>query len=311
MPTYNVSGWIWAGLNTPTTLLPVTITDDGPDMSAYFTDDFTETLNIGGTTYTNPQGGTYQLTFEDSDGDTHIENFLLFSTGSNFIFIPMPGSEFDNGSEVTVLGGWQEWTTGFAWDDVVCFVAGTYVVTPTGARLIETLEVGDLVLTKDNGIQAIRWIGRKALAAQTLRAAPHLQPVTIKKDAFGAGVPKRDLQFSPQHRVLISNPSLEKCHGSNEVLVPAKGLLDGQTAVQSCGQGVEYIHILFDRHEIVFTEGLASESFQPGSVGIDAIDMGARAELFELFPQLQYGLESYGPTARPSLTVQETRAMFI
>jgi len=55
----------------------------------------TETLTILGTTYTDPQGGTYQLVFDDSGGTSHTEDFLLWSTGSNFIFAPLPGSSFD------------------------------------------------------------------------------------------------------------------------------------------------------------------------------------------------------------------------
>jgi hypothetical protein len=223
----------------------------------------------------------------------------------------MPGSAFDTGSEVTVLGGWQSWIPGFLWDDVVCFTTGTLILTPTGSRPIETLDIGDLVLTKDNGIQAVRWIGRKRLDASALRAAPHLRPITIRKDAFGAGVPERDLRVSPQHRVLLDQSVMSVLHGASEVLAPAKGLVDGRLVLEGDTQDVEYIHILFDSHEVVFTEGLASESFQPGSVGVDGMDAAARSELFELFPQLKGGLECFGPSARPSLTVRETQALIL
>ncbi len=309
MPTFNVTGWIWSSTGSPTTLLPVTITDDDANLSPYFTDDFTENLTIGGTTYNNPQAGTFELTFTDSGGTSHTEDFLLFYTGSNFIFVPLPGSEFDSGSIVTSLGGWQDWTTGPLWSDVVCFTSGTSILTPTGPKLIDSLAVGDLVLTKDNGIQAIRWIGKKYLSRSELQAAPHLRPVTIKKDAYGAGVPNRDVSFSPQHRILYSDPAASLAFGSRDVLVPAKGLIDGENAVSSALQDVEYIHILFDQHEIVFADGLASESFQPGQMGAKAIGEDACAELFELFPQLQYGLEAYGPSARRCLTVTETQSI--
>ena len=182
-------------------------------------------------------------------------------------------------------------------------------VAPTWPRSIETLEIGDLLLTKDNGIQAIRWIGRKVLEADALRAAPHLRPITIRKDALGVGVPERDIEVSPQHRILLNDAALSMVCGRSEVLAPAKGLVDGQRILIRKMRSVEYIHLLFDSHEIVFTEGLASESFQPGSVGIESVDAAARAELFELFPQLQYGLQTYGPSVRPSLTVRETRSL--
>ena len=162
MPTYNVQGWIWGGLGGLTTLLPVTITDGVGDteMSPYFTSDSDETVTINGTTYTNPQGGMYELTFEDSGGTSHTEDFLLFYTGSNFIFVPLPGSSFDTGSEITSLGGWQDYISGFTWSDVTCFITGTLIHTSLGALKIETINPGDLIKTPA-GFSSVFWIGRR------------------------------------------------------------------------------------------------------------------------------------------------------
>ncbi len=73
---------------------------------------------------------------------------------------------------------------------------------------------------------------------------------------------------------------------------------------------VEYFHMLFDSHEIVFAEGCASESFHPGEQGWKALDQATRDEILDLFPELENGdFASYGQPARPSLKVQEGRAL--
>lgn len=310
MVTYNVDGWIWAGTGSATTLSPIEINDDDANLSPYFIDDFGETLEISGTTYTNPRGGTYELTFNDSGGTSHTENLILFYTGSNFIFIPQVGSAFDDGSVVTGLGGWQEFTTGFVWTDIVCFTLGTNLSTPTGSRPIETLTIGDLVITRDNGLQPIRWIGRKIITGARLHAMPHLNPVMIKKNAFGPGAPEKDMWLSPQHRVLHESASSMLQFGSREILVPAKGLVNNDTIITDTSQSsVEYIHLMFDNHEIVYSDGIASESFHPGDMAISALEDASRAELFDIFPELQCSPKSYGPSARPIISVTEANSL--
>lgn len=311
MPAYNVDGFIWSGLGTPTTLVPVQITDDDPNLSSYFANDLNETITIGGATYTNARGGTYQLTFTDSSGASHTEDLLLFSTGSNFIFIPLPGSNFDTGSVVTGLGGWQNWTTGFAWTDVVCFTKGTEIATPTGARLIETLNIGDLVITHDNGLKPIKWIGKKKITGARQYAFAHLRPVKIKKDALGPNTPQKDIWLSPQHRVHHKSHQSAMQYGRNEVLIPAKGMINDTTIMTDNSlKTITYIHILFERHELVFADGLACESFHPGTLGIDAIDDAARTELFDIFPDLRCNPGGYGSHARHPLSVTEAQHLY-
>lgn len=289
MATYNVQGWVWTGLGSPTTLSPVTISDDDPTMSAYFTSDATESITIGGSTYFDPQGGSYELTFTDSDGDTHTEDFLLFNTGSSFVFVPMPGSEFDDGSTVDSLGGWQEYTSGFAWTDVVCFVRGTMIATPMGERAIETLEVGEQVSTRDNGDQAISWIGWNQVDFLNLSKAnvSKLLPIRISAGALGAGMPNRDLLVSPQHRILVQSKICNRMFGQDTALVAAKNLTDlpGIHSDTSLAK-VDYFHFLLGRHEIVFSEGAASESLFTGAEALKVVSRDALEEILGLFPEL-------------------------
>ncbi len=294
MPTYNIQGWIWSGTGSATTLSPVTISDDDPQMSPYFTNDFTETVTVGGTTYTNPHGGTYELTFTDSGGTSHTEDLLLWSTGSNFIFAPLPGSAFDTGSVVTGLGGWQNWTTGFNWTDVTCFTTGALISTSQGQQRIETIKVGDRVKTLD-GFSVVRWIGRRCVGFEELARSPKLRPIRIMAGTLGAELPKRDLLVSRQHRMLVQSKIANRMFGESEVLIPAIKLteLPGIFTDESA-DSVNYFHLLFDKHEIIFAEGAPTESLFTGPEALKAISPESREEILALFPavaELDYSPE--------------------
>lgn len=193
---------------------------------------------------------------------------------------------------------------------VICFTPGCFITTPRGPCLVENLKVGDLVITADNGLQAIRWIGRKPITGARLQAYPELRPVLIRKDAFGAGCPNRDMHVSPQHRMMVSSSRTLLDYGESEVLAPAKGLVNNASVLVDFQlHSTEYIHILFDRHEIVFANGTPTESFHPGHMAMSSVDQNAREELFEIFPELEHQPLEYGPSARLSLKVKEVESL--
>ncbi|TNE66376.1 MAG: type I secretion protein [Rhodobacteraceae bacterium] len=169
---------------------------------------------------------------------------------------------------------------------IPCFTPGTLIATPKGEMKVEELKVGDRVITRDNGIQQIRWIGQKTLSGADLAARSELNPVLIRKGALGAGLPERDMMVSPNHRMLVSNEKAALLFDEHEVLVAAKHLtrMDGVDVVEA--SGLTYIHVMFDRHEVVLSDGTWSESFQPGDYTLSGIGEEAREELFTLFPEL-------------------------
>ncbi|MEL7300140.1 MAG: Hint domain-containing protein [Pseudomonadota bacterium] len=177
-------------------------------------------------------------------------------------------------------------------ENIICFTPGTTIATPRGARPVESLRPGDLVLTRDNGIQPIRWVGQRTVPAMEDFAPIEVAPSVLS----GATAP---LLVSPQHRLLFSGFKSELLFGEREVLVAAKHLLDGHAVRQSPRAEVTYIHIMFDRHELVFANGAATESFFAGDSAMDALEGAAREELFSVFPELR----SAGPrpTARRAL----------
>jgi Ca2+-binding RTX toxin-like protein len=184
---------------------------------------------------------------------------------------------------------------------IICFVRGTMIETLDGPRPIEDLEVGDAVITLDSGVQKLRWIGSRTVAAKG-----NLAPIRIAAGALGND---RDLYVSPQHRMLIDDWRAELFFNAPEVLVAAKHLVNGNSIQKVTGGEVEYFHLLFDRHEIVMANGALSESFHPGEIGMGALENAAREEILQLFPELREDARSFGPAARTSLKAHEGRLL--
>ncbi|MEO0863459.1 MAG: Hint domain-containing protein, partial [Pseudomonadota bacterium] len=193
---------------------------------------------------------------------------------------------------------------------IICFTPGTRIATQTGEKAVETLVPGDRVFTRDNGIQTLRWVGRRDLSAADLHRNPEFQPILIRQGALGKDLPERDMLLSPQHRMLVTSDLAEVMFQEREVLVPAKHLtgLDGVDQVTT--DTVSYLHLMFDQHEVVLADGAWSESFQPGDQSLRGVGADQRAEILSLFPELETlaGHDAY-PAARPSLKRYEAELL--
>lgn len=181
---------------------------------------------------------------------------------------------------------------------VPCFTPGTQIATPQGLVDVAALRTGDLVFTRDHGLQEIRWVGKRVLTKDELSRLPHLRGITIEKDALGENIPDRDMTVSPNHRVLVSDAKVELVFGEREVLISAKHLCGLPGISKSDAETETYIHFLFDRHEIVLSDQLWSESFQPGQQALAGLDTAQRDEIFELFPELEGQPSEVFQTAR-------------
>lgn len=158
-----------------------------------------------------------------------------------------------------------------------CFVSGTRIETDCGDIPVEDIRVGDLVRTMDHGLQPVRWTGQRRVSA-----TDQFAPVRISKGALGN---KRDLLVSPQHRILISGWRAELLFGENQILAAAKHLCNHDKIHIARQSQVTYVHLLFDRHEIIFSEGIPSESFDPCGQMLED-DRMLRVELEQLFPEI-------------------------
>ena len=187
-----------------------------------------------------------------------------------------------------------------------CFTPGTMIATPEGEQPVERLNVGDDILTRDNGVQQIRWIGSRRMSGKELANAPHLNPILIKAGAFGGELPVRDMQLSPNHRVLVSSDATALYFEEREVFVAAKHLVNNRGVYEVESVGTTYVHFLFDRHEVVLSDGTWSESFQPGDMSLRGIGNAQRQEIYDLFPDLrERAYAKRYPAARRVLTAEE------
>lgn len=169
-----------------------------------------------------------------------------------------------------------------------CFARGTLIETGQGPLPVEELAPGMLVVTRDNGLQPVRWIGSRVLCSKTLDTSPNLRPIRIAAGALGKGLPLRDLIVSPQHRILVRSKIALKMFGTPEVLVAAKQLLQiNGIDIADDMPAVEYFHFLFDQHEIVLSEGAETESLYTGPEALKSVGRQAQAEIFALFPELR------------------------
>ncbi|VDC26064.1 Hint domain-containing protein [Pseudogemmobacter humi] len=189
---------------------------------------------------------------------------------------------------------------------VICFTPGTRIMTPTGPERVENLHPGDLVQTRDNGAQEVLWTGSRRMTGARLYAMPHLRPVRLREGALGSGRPDGDLVVSPQHRMLVSGPAARALFNTDEVLVAAGDLVNDHSVLVDPGlREVTYHHLLLERHEIVFANGLETESFHPSAADPDSLDQGDRARLTALMPGLAADPMCYGDFARRMLSSPE------
>lgn len=192
-----------------------------------------------------------------------------------------------NGSFTLPTGQTVEYSRFENGTGIPCLVCGTLVETAQGERPVEDLEVGDFIPTQENGLQQIRWIGRRKFSSAELAARPNLRPVRILANSLGNGFPARDLLVSRQHRMLVRSVIAERMFDTSEVLIPAIKLTElPGVFVDDTVDTVEYVHILFDRHEIIYAERAPTESLFTGPEAMKSVSIEAQNEILSIFPEV-------------------------
>lgn len=186
-------------------------------------------------------------------------------------------------------------------DSVICFTPGTRILTAKGARPVETLRPGDLIVTRDEGLQPLRWTG-----ATRALARGDLAPIRFAPHVLGS---ERPLLVSPRHRMLIEGHAAQLLFGAEEVFAAACHLVDDESVTRVEGGEVTYIHLALDRHQVILAEGAPTESFFVGDEALKALSPQARESLFRAMPHLRADPTRYGATARPCLKKHEARLL--
>ncbi|WP_406645142.1 Hint domain-containing protein [Aliisedimentitalea scapharcae] len=261
------------------------VTGNGEVSATFNIDSALRTASLG-------QAGQEGFTVEilDSSGGivgsmTILPTVNSFSTYSMDVLFPSSGTYT---LRMTELG--PNNSLGAIIDNVelmVCFCNGTMISTPGGPRPVESLRVGETILTQQ-GPDVLRWIGKRHVSATDRASNPSLHPVRISAGALGAGLPARDLRVSRQHRMLCSNRIVSTMFNEPSVLVAAIRLvgLPG-VSLDEIPKAVTYYHLALHRHQVIYAEGAPTESFRITRNSLASLSSDGRKELFALFPDLQ------------------------
>lgn len=138
-----------------------------------------------------------------------------------------------------------------------CFLRGTLIATATGEVAVEALKIGDLVATAEGRHEPVRWIAHNNFTLTGRSWPKWVMPVRISAGALADGVPKRDLNVSPSHALLIDG-----------VLIKAIDLVNGTTITQPKPDSshIDFYHVMLSRHDAILAEGAAAETLllEPG-----------------------------------------------
>ncbi len=246
-------------------------------------------------------GDTVTINVPGQGNVTYIGTTFYLADGTR-VFTPTDGKVLQSGTFVSSTFVTTQGPLDVGDLGPPCFTPGTLIETPDGPRLVEDLQPGDMVTTADHGAQPLLWVG-----STRVEARDKLAPIRFEAGVLGLD---RPLTVSPQHRMLVADWRAPYLFGHSEVLIAAHCLVNDDTVTRVESDEVEYIHLLFSRHEIVIANGAKSESYYPGHAVTQA-DRDAQAEVLHLFPELRSRDPVMPETARPVIRPREARALAI
>ena len=218
-----------------------------------------------------------RYTMMATDGDRIEVMLMRLATGAALALPLSPMTSSADYTLVAVDAAPQE--TRLA--DLLCvsFARGTMITLADGQqRAIEDLQPGDRVLTRDHGPQPVRWLGKA-----TLRAVGAFAPVVITSGTLGN---MGDLIVSPHHRVFLYQRQRKAGLQTSELLVQARYLVDHETVFQREGGFVDYFSLVFDRHEIIYAEGVPAESLMVNDATLHRLPSELADDVKKRFPGL-------------------------
>lgn len=282
---------------------PVTGSDDAPGIAA----------GSGVGTPGDPVAVLGELTLMAADGDQIA--IAVVRTGSALLALPL--TPLRRAMDYTLIRCAPPQDS-LRLTDLACasFVRGTRITRADGTQAeISTLTPGDLILTRDHGPQPLRWIGRA-----TLRAHGSFAPVVI-----GAGVlgNRGALSVSQHHRMFLyqrgrfvgdrfardtgttrtgtlraeappgaslpGGPARDPARLAPraEVLLQARYLVDGDRVTLRSGGFVDYVSLVFDRHEIIYAAGIPVESLLVSEATVTRLPDALAEDLLRHAPGLE------------------------
>ncbi len=190
-----------------------------------------------------------QITIDNfaATSSSYVDGDYVLSNGTTNVDLDFGAAQSLATLSYSVEGG----NTIVTSDEAACYCRGTLIRTLGGDRRIETLKIGDKVMTMSGKAQLIKWIGKHAYHGRFIIGRKEILPICIKAGALDDNIPGRDLWISPHHAMYLDG-----------VLIEAKDLVNGASIVQAeRADKVEYFHIELETHDVIVAEGALSETF--------------------------------------------------
>jgi len=164
---------------------------------------------------------------------------------------------------------------------------GASVRTPCGERRIEMVRAGDLVVTRDHGLQPVRMVLRRDVSKASIARDNTLAPVCLGPRAIGPMMPRKPVWLAPEHRLLVPGYRLNGARNKENGLIKARELAGASDAVHvvQSARGVSYFTIVFDEHELFCVNGLPVESYLPSATALERLNSRLRRDIVRLFPK--------------------------
>lgn len=170
---------------------------------------------------------------------------------------------------------------------------GANLRTPIGEKHVEFLRVGDLIVTRDNGLKPVRMIWTRTVTAAEMAADPSLAPITLAPRAIGPMMPQKTVSIGGAHRLLVPGWRLDDEEDTENCLVPARDMEGLGEPAKSHEEDVTYYNIVFETPQVFCANGLPIESFSPYSEILKVVPKKVCEELRQTFPDLNPKLDDY------------------
>lgn len=289
----------WHELSTTKLLTSLQI-DLQPANSVFDTTFDTENFPDGNSTPSSLNGFPFEVApeYEDTAGDLTVTYSGIVSLGNSpavgdlYTTMVVDFSKLPAGGLLGDLRWNSDIDTLRTADDLkpsgmACIVRGTLITTDRGDVPVENLTSGCRVLTQDNGFQELVLTMNRVVETTGLRKNAKLYPIRITAGALGSGLPKRDLVVSRQHRMVVKSNIVKRMFGSATALVAAIRLTDlPGIHVEDDIESVEYFHLVFENHQVIFAEGAPTESFLISHETQKSLSKAKRDEFMALFPEV-------------------------
>jgi hypothetical protein len=132
-------------------------------------------------------------------------------------------------------------------------LSGTHVASNLGWRTVDTLAVGDKVLTFDNAMQTVVEIRRDIMWVTDSHEMPRSWPVVVPQGALGN---RCDMTILPDQGIMIECDAAEDAHGDPFAVIPAM-VMEGLRGIYRTPptHPIEIVTLFFAQEQVIYVEG--------------------------------------------------------